>query len=427
VVAEPADVRRVLDARVGALARTWLSVCARCGLCAEACLFYLGSGRDPRVSPAYKFKRTLGEMRRRRGRVDRAFLEGCFDPLWKQCTLCKRCSLYCPFGIDVAAMLAIGRSICQSQGVTPGTLAEFVENHRGSGNHMGLPPDELIEACEWMLEETEDELRGIEIPIDEPGAKYMYTLNPREVVFYPQDIKNAALVLNFAGESWTIPRFGWDCTNLPMFAGDRELAGRVVEDVYAKALELGAEKILITECGHAYRSLKYEGPYMAGYPDGKPPVEVVHSVELFHQYLLDGRIRIDPDKRLTEPVTYQDPCNVSRNGGLWEQAREAIGHLATDFRDMAPNREHNHCCGGGGGLIPMGKEYKQVRLQAGRVKAEQIRATGARVVIAPCHNCWDQVKDLSEAYNLGVRVVLFSELLAGMMVVPDRCRLPDEP
>ena len=89
-------------------------------------------------------------------------------------------------------------------------------------------------------------------------------------------------------------------------------------------------------------------------------------MRLFYEYLRDGRIKIDPDKMLKEPVTFQDPCNVSRNGGLWEEGREIIKYLAKDFRDMAPNREYNHCCGGGGGFIPMGAEFKKRRMESGK-------------------------------------------------------------
>ncbi len=419
-------VREILDANNGARIRTWLSICSRCGLCAESCFVYLANDRDPKLSPAFKFKRTLGEMYRRKGKVDADFLESCFDVLWLQCTMCKRCAMYCPFGIDVASMIALARGICYTQGVTPESLAEFTKNCRETGNHMGLPPEELVDTCEWMVEETEDDYQGVTIPIDKPGAKYMYTINPREPVYYPQDIANAAIIFAMAEEDWTLPSFGWDCTNLPMFAGDRPLAGQVVRNVYEKAQALGAEKVLITECGHAYRSLAFEGPYLAGYVDGKPPVEIVHYVQLLYEYLRDGRIKIDPAKKIKEPVTYQDPCNVSRNGGLWEIARKIIPYIVEDFRDMSPNRNRNHCCGGGGGIMPMGPKFKPTRIASGRVKAEQIRDTGAGVVIAPCHNCFDQIRDLSEEYELGVKVISFKEIICESMIVPDKFKPPEE-
>jgi len=425
----PADinkVRKILAANDGARIRTWLSICSRCGLCAESCFVYLANDRDPKLSPAYKVKQTLGEMYRRKGKLDRAFLEKSYEIAWLQCSMCKRCSMFCPFGIDIATMISISRNICHSQGYKPKSLAEFSEHCRKTGNHMGLPVEELVDTCEWMAEEAEDDYRGVEIPVDKANAKYMYTINPREPVYYPQDISFAAIILSAAEENWTIPNFGWDCTNLPMFTGDRELAGQQVRNVYEKAQELGAEKILITECGHAYRSLAFEGPYMAGYVDGKPPVEVVHFVRLLYEYLRDGRIKINPGKKIKEPVTYQDPCNVSRNGGLWEEARKIIPYLAEDFRDMAPNRDRNHCCGGGGGIMPMGPNYKPVRMASGRVKAEQIRATSAKIVIAPCHNCFDQINDLSEEYDLGVTALSLKEIIVESLIVPERMQIPPE-
>jgi len=264
-------ILKILDANDGARIRTWLNICSRCGLCAESCFVYLANDRDPRLSPAYKFQHTLGAMYRRKGRITQDFLKKCYEISWLQCTMCKRCSIFCPFGIDIATMIAISRSICHSQGFKPGSLSEFSENCRKSGNHMAIPEEELIDTCDWMEEETEDAYRGVKIPVDQAKVKYMYTINPREPVYYPQDISNAAVIFAAARESWTIPSFGWDCTNLPMFCGDRALAGQQVRNVYEKALELGAEKILITECGHAYRSLAFEGPYLAGYKNGRPP------------------------------------------------------------------------------------------------------------------------------------------------------------
>lgn len=419
-------IKQILDANDSARIKTWLSVCSRCGLCAESCFFYLANNKDPRMSPAYKVKNTLGEMYRRKGEVDREFLKKCYDIIWGECTTCKRCSLFCPFGIDIATMISTARTVCQSQGVVPEGLARTSANYRDTGNQMAMATEDWLDTCNWMEEETGEEIRGLTIPMDKQGAKYMYTVNAREPMYYPQDIAMAAKIFTVAEEDWTMPSIGWDCTNLAMFAGERPLAGQIVKTMYQKAVELGVEKILITECGHAFRSAAFEGPYLAGYQNGKPPVEIVHSVRLFYEYLRDGRIKIDPDKMLTEPVTYQDPCNVSRNGGLWEEAREIMKFIAKDFRDMTPNRDYNHCCGGGGGYIPMGPEFKKRRMISGKVKADQIKATGAKIVIAPCHNCYDQVRDLNKEYDLGIKVLTFKEILCEIMVIPEKYQPVEE-
>ena len=145
-------IREILEANSGARIRTWLSICSRCGLCAESCFFYLAHNKDPRLSPAYKVKMTLGEMYRRKGMVDREFLKNAYEIIWGQCTTCKRCSMYCPFGIDIATMIATARAVCYSQGVVPEGLLRTTQNIRESGNQMAMANEDFVETCEWMAE-----------------------------------------------------------------------------------------------------------------------------------------------------------------------------------------------------------------------------------------------------------------------------------
>ncbi len=152
--------------------------------------------------------------------------------------------------------------------------------------------------------------------------------------------------------------------------------------------------------------------------------EVVHSVKLFAEYIKDGRLTFD--RKITEPITYQDPCNVSRNAGLAADARYIISHIATDFREMNPNANYNYCCSGGGGAIPMGPPFKRRRMEAGKPKADQIKATGAKIVICPCHNCYDQVRDLGKEYDLGIKVLSFKEIFEEIMHIPDELKAKEE-
>ena len=419
-------IKNILETNLGSRMRSWLNICTRCGLCAESCFFYLAHDKDPKLSPVYKVKTTVGEMFKRKGKVDRAFLEKAKEVLWGQCTVCRRCSQFCPFGIDMATMISVGRAVCTSQEILPPRLNETRLNIIKTGNQMAMSNDDFAEACSWMAEEYQEELKGLEIPLDKAGVKYMYTVNPREPMYYPQDIGMMAMILNVAEESWTVPSTGWDCTNLAMFCGDKATAAIPVRNMYNKAHELGVEQILMTECGHAYRSGAFEGPYFMDLPSGRPPLPVKHAVQLFWEYIVrDGRIKIDPAKKYKGPVTLQDPCNQSRNAGLWVMLRDLANALCDDFRDMEPNRAYNHCCGGGGGFIPMGPEYRERRMKSGKVKADQIKETGAKLIIAPCHNCFDQLNDLSKEYQLGAKVVSFKELIVESMIIPEKFR-PEE-
>jgi Fe-S oxidoreductase len=140
-------------------------------------------------------------------------------------------------------------------------------------------------------------------------------------------------------------------------------------------------------------------------------------VELFHDYIRDGRIKLK--HKIKEPTTVQDPCNVVRNGGLAEKNRKLAEMLSEDFRPMDLQGNYNYCCGGGGGAMPMGGEMKKQRLRCGKIKAEQIRATGAKVVFVPCHNCIDQIRDLNQEYDLGIKAVHYKEIICELMEIPE--------
>ena len=135
---------------------------------------------------------------------------------------------------------------------------------------------------------------------------------------------------------------------------------------------------------------------------------------MLDEYVREGRLRLDPSRN-AEPVTYHDPCNLGRKGGLFEEPRRIIRAAAIDFREMTPNREQNFCCGGGGGLVAI-PEWNEARLQAGKPKADQIRRTGAKIVITPCDNCQLQINELNEYYGLDIKVSGVSELVVNALV-----------
>jgi len=417
---DTALIKKTLDEKLNARVKTGLDICARCALCADTCHFYRASGNDPQQVPSYKI-RWLRELIKRKGKVDEDFLKEMYETVYGQCTMCRRCSLFCPFGIDIASIIGFSRTLLAQQGIMPEGLAKAVENYLASGNQMAITDEDWIETVKWMEEELQEELPGASIPIDKQGADLLYTVNAREPKFYPMDIQLAAKIFYLAGEDWTVSsKPGWDDTNLAMFAGHVQAATHVVDLTRQRALELGVKRVAITECGHAFRSLKFEAPVWLG---GPLPFEVVHSVDLFAGYIRSGRIKIR-EQCFTEPVTYQDPCNVSRNGGLAEQGRYLMKKLCADFRDMMPdhNGNYNYCCCGGGGFIPMAGPFRERRLTGGKVKADQIKATGAKFVVTPCHNCYDQIRDLSEKYELGVKVVQFKEIINDCLIIPDELK-----
>jgi len=172
------------------------------------------------------------------------------------------------------------------------------------------------------------------------------------------------------------------------------------------------------ECGHAFRGAVYDGPKWLGWRE--PPVPVIHAVEFYHELITSGAIKIA--RKIEEPVTLQEPCNIVRGRGLGQKLREIIDATCADFRPPEPAFEHNYCCGAGGGVINCGPPWKTSRVKGNRVKAEQLAATKAHIVITPCHNCHSGIEDIISGYKLGMHVRFFSEILVQVMEIPEELK-----
>jgi CheY-like chemotaxis protein len=218
-----------------------------------------------------------------------------------------------------------------------------------------------------------------------------------------------------------MPSEGWDQTNFGLFSGDDQLGGTAARRVYEKMKELGAKRIVISECGHGYRSTRCEGPNWAGLDQD---FEMESSVFTMLRYVKEGRIKVDRSK-LDARVTYHDSCNLARSCGITEEPRELLRMVATDFVEMIPNRAENFCCTGGGGAMSM-SEYTPRRLKSAKVKADQIAATGAKIVVTSCHNCVDGLADLIKHYKLGCEVKQLVDLVADALVI-EECAVMRKP
>jgi Fe-S oxidoreductase len=142
---------------------------------------------------------------------------------------------------------------------------------------------------------------------------------------------------------------------------------------------------------------------------------MVSIITKIHEYIESGRIKVKP-KSCTQPVTYHDPCQIGRNFGLFEEPRDIVKQVCSNFVEMTPNREHNWCCGGGGGVVAE-PTLEDMRLKSGKLKADQIIATGAKVVATPCENCQLQLKSLNEYYGLDVTIKSLLDLVTDALII----------
>ncbi len=403
-----------------------LVACVHCGMCTDSCHYVLANPGDPTYAPAYKADKIRKFFKRHydwTGRILPGWvgarslhtdedLEELKDTVFGKCTNCRRCTLNCPMGVDLATFNRMARGLLVSVGVMPEGVAVVSKDQWEIGNQMGVLKEDYVDTLEWLSEEMQMEYDCPGIPIDKQGARVVYSINPREVKYDPRTISDAALIFNEAGEDWTMPSEGWDMTNFGLFSGDDDLGGAVGRRLYEKVKELDGRTLCISECGHGYRSTRCEAMNW-----GKWDVDfkMESSVETMLRYIRDGAITVDRSKN-TEPVTFHDSCNYARSCGMTEEPRELLKLVCSDFREMYPNRAENYCCTGGGGAMSM-SEYTPRRLRSAKVKAEQLKATGARIVVTTCHNCVDGLSDLIKHYKLDMKVMQCVNLVANALVI----------
>ncbi len=409
--------------------------CVHCGMCTESCHYVLANPDDPSYAPAYKADQIRKIFKRNFDWTGRIFpwwvhaedirtdeeLEKLKDIVFGKCTNCRRCSINCPMGVDFALLNRMARGLLVSVGIMPEGVAVVSKDQWEVGNQMGVLPQDYIETLEWLSDELEDEFKdpSARIPIDKTDAEIVYTINPREVKYDPRTISDAARIFYLAGENWTMPSEGWDMTNFGLFSGDDELGGAVARRVYDKVQELRGKKLVMSECGHGYRSTRCEGPNWSG---EEIPFVMESSVQTMLRYIREGRIKVDKSRN-KDSYTFHDSCNNARSCGFFEEPRELLNLVVPDFREMYPNRAENFCCTGGGGAMSM-SEYTPERLKSAKIKADQLKATSAKVVVTSCHNCVDGLTDVIRHYKLGMKVAQLVNLTAGALVIPERIVVP---
>lgn len=415
----------VLRQRLNRQLEASLEVCVRCGLCAESCHYYVANPKPEHV-PAYRaeqlrkiYRKLFDPMGKAApgwvgaAELDQDMVEQLMMAAYGTCTMCGRCVINCPMGVDTRHIIRTARAMLTAIDMTPSGLKATVDVHLEDGNNMGVSEEDYVETVKWMEEELQAELDdpSIKIPFNKKGARVVYTFNPREIKYFPYLIQASAKIFNAAGEDWTLSTESWDATNYGLFSGDDSAARKIAANLEGAVNHLGAETLVMAECGHGYRSQRWEGENWAGH---RYPFRVMSFVELQALYIKEKRFKLDPTVN-SQRVTYHDPCNQARSGGIIDEPRYVLRHVCTDFVEMTPHGAENFCCGGGGGMLSM-TDFAKERIAAGKTKADQITATGAEIVVTSCHNCLDQLDEIKRHYKLPVKIQNLSELTAAAIV-----------
>lgn len=389
-----------------------LDACLACGRCAEACPVSLADP-DRRFLPARRAELLRAPYRRGRG-PDRETLR-----LWMrdfyECTGCRRCAVFCPLGLDNSVLTRKARAILHALGLTPCRIVATQEASDARGNNEGATEAAIRDMVRFLEGELlEEHGTAVRIPLDEP-AGVLFATASSEIMARPENLMGCAVFFHLAGIAWTLSTRAFDAANFGLFSGDDAHMHRKNRLLHEACLESGAKRLVIGECGHAYRVARFMGGHTSA---PNLPYAVTDIFTVAEEVIARGGIRLDRSRN-PQPVTYHDPCNFGRSGGVLEAPRRVLAACVADFREMTPNREANFCCGGGGGLAVLetaegtgrADTFYEFRMKvSGKRKIEQIRATGAAFVAAPCFNCLRQIEQLADYHDVPVAVTTVFEL-----------------
>ena len=411
------EAMNVFVEETGGWVASQLEACTRCGMCAEACHFYQSSG-NPEYAPVWKIEllrrayeqrfTLVGKIKAGLGiekRISDEDLEHWSKLNYYACTVCNKCSMVCPMGIDLGSLLHTVRSGLAAAGMVPEDLEAAVIKQINEGSPLGMTSAVWDQRLEWVADEWE-----VEIPRDVKGADTLVVFSSIEVMKFPTNIAAIAKILNKAGEKWTVSSKAREVVNFGFYEGDLEHTKLFLNRILEGARELGVKRIVVTECGHAYDALRWQA---ANWIPEVNDFEVIHITGVLGELVSSGRIKLKPgffDGKGT--ITFHDACKIQRKGGHIKEPREILAILAPQsFKELTPNKEEAICCGGGGGVIAI-KDADPIRYDAFKLKIDQVNAVGAKTVTMTCSNCRLQFTDCVDHFKLDWNVTGLAQMVA---------------
>jgi Fe-S oxidoreductase len=402
-----------LKEQVDSTVASFFSSCVHCGMCADACLFYTETG-DPERTPInkteplrriWKSEYTLfgriGKMLGLTKKVDEKLLTDWETLVYDSCTLCGRCSMVCPVGNDIALMIRKTREGMAAAGHAPEGLIGATTRAVTIGSPMGVKWPALQAQISHVEKDT-----GMKVPVDVVGAEYMLLLSSMEIMNFPEFIGAITKIFSKAGVSWTISSEAFEATNSGIQIGVSDIAAELVQRIVDAAEKLKVKTVISPECGHAYMAIRWDGPNLVGKPF---TFKVRHILEVLDEFRNDGRLKISGKE--TQKLTYHDPCQISRRGGVIDQPRNLINMFATNFVEMSDAGKMNWCCGAGGG-VSANERADEIRLKAFLRKKDQLDEIKPDAIVSACSNCRIQFEDGLEEYGMDIPLISLTETLA---------------
>ncbi|MGD9021246.1 MAG: (Fe-S)-binding protein [Lysobacterales bacterium] len=425
--------------------RVYMDGCVKCGACTDKCHYFLGTG-DPKNMPVAR-QDLLRKIYRRYftfwgkyfpklvGAEDltREVLDDWYS-YFHQCSQCRRCSVFCPYGIDTAEISMAAREIMDHIGHGQKYCNEILGKVHKIGNNLGLPGPALENTLEGLEEDIEEDTGvAVKLPLNQKGADILLVTPSADFFAEPHvdGLIGYAKVLHAAGVSWTLSSYASEAANFAMFIGSYEQMKLLTDRIRKAAEDLGVKRIIFGECGHAWRVAysflnTLSGPF--DFLDPEYPVPQ-HICEFTWDLIERGELNLDPSANDHMTLTFHDSCNVARAsrmgdtpGGQFEIPRNIIRAVCNNFVDMAPDTIHENtfCCGGGGGLLTDDLMEIRVKGASPRMTAlqEVVEEQGVTHMAAICAICKTQFAKVMPTYGIGMdRIISLHELVSNAIVL----------
>ncbi len=422
----------------------FLDCCVKCGACTDKCHYFIGTA-DPKNMPVAR-QDLLRKVYRRHftfagkyfpklvGAVDltKEVLDDWYS-YYHQCSECRRCSVYCPYGIDTAEITMAGREILDSVGIGAKYSNEIIGKVFIIGNNLGLPGPALKNTLEGLEEDVKEDT-GVDVryPVDEKGAEVLVIAPSADFFAEPHvdGLIGYGKVFHEAGISWTLSSYASEAANFGIFIGSYENMKRGAMRIREAALDLGVKRIVVGECGHAWR-VAYSfwntliGPF--DFLDPRYPAPQ-HICEFTYDLIQRGALTLDKSANDHRVVTFHDPCNVARAtrmgnmpGGQFLIPREVIKAVCNNYYDMEEGTicESTFCCGGGGGLLT--DDLMELRVKGALPRMQALRHVveerGVTHMATICAICKTQFAKVFPYYNLSMDQIISLHQLVGDAVV----------
>ncbi len=433
--------------------QVFMDICVKCGACTDKCHYFLGTG-DPKNMPVARQDLMRSVYRRYFTWPGKVFpkLVGARDltkevldewhSYYHQCSECRRCSVYCPYGIDTAEVTMAGREILDTVGYGAKYSNEIIGKVFKIGNNLGLPGPALEDTLEGLSEDVEDETGlTVAFPMDKEGAEVLLITPSADFFAEPHvdGLIGYGKVFHEAGIDWTVSSYASEAANFGLFIGSYDNMEKVALRVRKSAQDLKVRRIVHGECGHAWRVAYSFWNTLAGpfdFLDSNYPVPQ-HICELTHDLLEEGKIKLDPSRNDERVLTFHDSCNVARAsrmgdkpGGQFTIPRDLIKASCNNYVDMDPETIHEKtfCCGGGGGLLT--DEIMELRVKGAmpRMHAlnEIVESHNVTNVAAICAICKTQFAKTLPYFGMGMDMIISVHQLVGDALIMTGERTDDD-